>query len=412
MARQYEYWLELLQPRSSVEAKPDSQDQLLAVPTSFEPSFHAHVIYKGLESTSIPLETDFLIATPSAFLDAVPQLNLATLHTIGLDEADSMLYLPNTRFGNQKDAIKWQRHPPPLVGIMQELLGIPASGKSAMSRRGGTSLNMEHDHGKDKRLIVVSATANSVLRDWIVRRSGWIGSRGILGEKQLDWYDFAGSEQAVARSDAQHIEKDESPFQTIGRALLPNADVQHVYYLVDEKGMLMGAEAASSESLSRNSAPTKQGARSLEPLFTAAATLFALKRLTSALLVIPSTQSLTKTLDFLRALGVPATTVQEARDLPTDEPRLYVVSSSSVRGLDLPALEEIFILPGTVEDAQAYLHVAGRVGRMTAGQRRLKGRVCTLARNGEAREEGRVKRFWELLGIDGKLGELPRLNSE
>ena len=70
------------------------------------------------------------------------------------------------------------------------------------------------------------------------------------------------------------------------------------------------------------------------------------------------------------------------------------------------------VLPGTVDDAQSYLHVAGRVVRMGAGQRRPKGKVISLVRQNEDRDEGRVKRFWELLGIEGRPGKVPQLGEE
>ena len=297
---------------------------------------------------------------------------------------------------------------------MKELLREHSSSMTSQTSKQQNAARQPDEETSSKRIIVVSATANSVLRDWIVRRSGWIGSRGILGERQLDWYDFSGLEQ----QDVNSGEEAQGRLQAVGRTLLPSSDVEHVFYRVDEEGMLVQPEdsgprpASSSPGSSALSSAEKSVRINLEPFFTAVSALFALDRVTSALVIVPSTQSLSKTLDFYHSLEVPATTIEDARDLPTDEPRLYVVSASSIRGLDIPALEQVFVLPGTVDDAQSYLHVAGRVGRMGAGQRRPKGKVISLVRQNEDRDEGRVKRFWELLGIEGRPGKVPQLGEE
>ena len=402
-------------PASSNAAEEPSEG---TVQGSLSPLDVSHTVYKGQETLTVPPETDFLIATPSAFIDVVPKVDLSKLDTIALDEADAMLYLPNTRFGNRKEAAKWERHPPPLVNIMQELLSVDESHNQSHRTKDKAKISADATGSQSKRIVAVSATANSVLRDWIVRRSGWIGSQGVLRERQLDWYDFSSPQQQQQQFSGLDSAQ-EGTIQSVSRSLLPSADIEHVFYRIDEEGMI--ASEAGQEPPLASLDPAAQDSSSissrkgssvvdLDPFFTAVSTLFALNRIISGLVIIPSSQSLSKTLDSFHSLEVPATTIEDARDLPSDEPRLYVVSTSSVRGLDIPALEQVYILPGTVEDAQSYLHVAGRVGRMGAGQKRPKGMVVSLVRDGQDREEGRVKRFWELLGIQGKAGDVPKLD--
>ena len=455
IARQMEYWIELLRaavarPAQTTQGQltSDSADTARASvamtsdtrPAEGDTPFSgAQVIYRGLvESLAIEPSTNLLIATPSALLEVLASLRSEDICTIALDEADNMLKLPN-RFSTHKEIEKWERHPPALMGIMEELLALPAKpkpkpslpsrrasnlrkGDRASSRGQGVLSDQPDDDSEapGKRIIAVSATANSVFRDWMVRRSGWMKLKGDLGERQVDWYDFSTAEE----SDAQIASggRDQlSVYQRAGQTLLPKAEVQHLLYRVSSKGDLVADAEISDASAGEASLASASAGRgtppNLEPFFLAASTLFAVEQITSALMLIPSGTSLPKTLDYLHSLDIPATTLAEARrlNLPADEPRLYMVAAEAVRGLDISQLSHIFILPGTVQDSAAYLHTSGRVGRLVGGDgKRLAGKVVSLvsAQTASAvtqREETRIRRFWELLGIEGRLGEVPEL---
>ena len=398
LARQFEYWLELLQTskvtQRTQEASSFGSASFPNTSTRYDRNERAtppdslvtaQVIYRGHTEPELKPSTDFLISTPNALLDLLPAIDLFRLHTVALDEADSMLSLPN-RFASQLEIVRWRRHPPLLQSIMEQIL--------APKRFPPRSKNSEvtiHRPGPGVRLVAISATANSVFRDWLVRRSGWIGSRGILGERQVDWYDFSSDAQGMQPTPG------ETEYQRIGRGMLPQDNIEHTLYAVERTGGVVEVGRQLKEEM-------KAIPEDPERFLLAVATLFALERVTSGLVLIPSGQSLTKTLDTFRSLGVPAATLSEASDLAPDEPRLYVVSIDAVRGLDIADLSHVFLLPALADESSLYLHVAGRVGRLSIGGKRRSGKVICLVSQENERQAERVKRCWELLGIRGTHG--------
>lgn len=390
LARQFEYWLELL--NNSVEDGSEhanhQEELVLTAKKPREPTLlPAQTIYRGAPDLSIKDETSLLVATPSALLDVIDNLNLAGLQIIALDEADSLISPPG-RFATRQEIKKWGLHPPLILSLMERLLRPSRSRRNHAGEAGAPSM--------DRRIIATSATANSVFRDWLVRRSGWLGNeRDGSTRKQMDWYDFesdAGSGEAVYEDDIS-----QSVYQVEGKKRMPQAEIQHYIVKVDQ------AIPAPPEQGNTSAPPTSNGLGQAQDSFIeAVATIFATEAVISGLLIIGSGQSLTKTLEALRDLEVPATTITEAKDLPLDEPRLYVHSVDAVRGLDIPNLSHVFLLPGLAEDANSYLHVAGRVGRLTSRGKRRKGSVYCLVRSGNEHEKHRVDRCWELLGISGE----------
>lgn len=122
-------------------------------------------------------------------------------------------------------------------------------------------------------------------------------------------------------------------------------------------------------------------------MLEAVAATFALDVPRLALLVLPATAAVRKIIFELRQLGVNAhpfdlvadeasrTHVLSQMDEVSDEnPALIVATLATVRGIDLPDLTHVFML-GVPEgrSGDAYLHVAGRVGRF--GRR---GKVITI----------------------------------
>jgi hypothetical protein len=49
-----------------------------------------------------------------------------------------------------------------------------------------------------------------------------------------------------------------------------------------------------------------------------------------------------------------------------DEPLLYVVDQAFVRGLDIPSLSHVFVFANALQESNDYLHIAGRVGRLSS----------------------------------------------
>lgn len=131
-------------------------------------------------------------------------------------------------------------------------------------------------------------------------------------------------------------------------------------------------------------------------MLEAVAATFALDVPRVALLVLPATAAVRKIIFELRQLGVNAhpldlveneasrTHVLSRTDEVADEnPVLIVATLATVRGIDLPDLSHVLMLGVPQErSGDAYLHVAGRVGRF--GRR---GKVITIL---EERKEERI----------------------
>lgn len=110
-----------------------------------------------------------------------------------------------------------------------------------------------------------------------------------------------------------------------------------------------------------------------------------------ALLVIPASAPVQRAVHELREMGLNAHRLDLLRDERGKEfllrkaskfqenPTLLVSTLATTRGVDLPELSHVFILgipegpKVTARAVDAYLHVAGRVGRFGRG-----GRVVTL----------------------------------
>lgn len=418
LAKQFEGWLDRLRTPVLLEDAPSSSETLgasthlqidnakapaeqnsrsvVVKPTSKPYSALQHTQVLHRQSTRpIDISTRFLITTPSYLIDILDSISTEELRTIALDEADEMLKLPN-RFHTHKDEAKWHRHPPLLLAIMDEILS-PAT-------KEGKCANAV----PEKRIVAVSASANSVFRDYMVRRSGWL--KGPLsstdevreGDRQFDWYDFSSEPLTTTTSEGEETQEI-SELQRVGRALMPQAQINHYVAKIDGQGEIVDESTTLTEESEDAASPPTDADR----FFVATATLFALKQVERGLLLIPSSQSLKATLEFLQSVAVPAVGISEAFDTSRKslDPVLYVASVDSVRGLDIPRLEWIFLTPQTKahEDAKDYMHIAGRVGRLLDSQgARGSGNVVSIIDSDNHRQHGKLQNVWQLLGIEGQ----------
>lgn len=133
--------------------------------------------------------------------------------------------------------------------------------------------------------------------------------------------------------------------------------------------------------------------------FEAIATAFALDVPSIALLVLPSSSSVQRAVYELRDMGINAhgmdlligekgrSHLLHGADAREDNPTLLVSTLATTRGVDLPELTHVFILgipegpKVTGRAVDAYVHLAGRVGRFGRG-----GKVVTIVEKGG--EEG------------------------
>ena len=122
-------------------------------------------------------------------------------------------------------------------------------------------------------------------------------------------------------------------------------------------------------------------------MLEAVAATFALDVPRIALLVLPATAAVRKIIFELRQLGVNAHpldlvaneasrahVLSRVDEVSDENPVLIVATLATVRGIDLPDLSHVFML-GVPEgrSGDAYLHVAGRVGRFGG-----RGKVVTV----------------------------------
>jgi superfamily II DNA/RNA helicase len=135
--------------------------------------------------------------------------------------------------------------------------------------------------------------------------------------------------------------------------------------------------------------------------FEAIATAFALDVPKVALLVLPSSSAVQRAVYDLREMGVNAHSLDLLEGSKgrshlllgagEENPTLLVSTLATTRGLDLPELTHVFILgiPGgpkvTGRTVDAYIHIAGRVGRFGRG-----GKVISVVEKGEDIEAGPV----------------------
>jgi len=116
-------------------------------------------------------------------------------------------------------------------------------------------------------------------------------------------------------------------------------------------------------------------------VFEAIATSFAFDVPKLALLVIPSSAPVNRAIYELRRLGVNARGLNLKDEV--NRATMLVGTIASTRGLDLDGLTHVFIIGipegprVTGKSVDAYVHLAGRVGRLLGGEGRVVTVVCT-----------------------------------
>lgn len=103
-----------------------------------------------------------------------------------------------------------------------------------------------------------------------------------------------------------------------------------------------------------------------------------------ALLVIPSTSPVQRAIYELREVGVNAHGLDLLKDRPSGfgavraNPTLLVSTWANTRGLDVRQLTHVFVLGVPDGGVTAYVHIAGRVGRLEGHGKRQKGKVVLV----------------------------------
>uniref|UniRef100_A0A0W0FGR2 ATP-dependent RNA helicase n=1 Tax=Moniliophthora roreri TaxID=221103 RepID=A0A0W0FGR2_MONRR len=347
-----------------------------------------------------------LVATPAGFHEALEKqgdlIDFNLLSTIIIDEIDYLVEtVPKTSPKlAQRLHKKIEKHP----GITREILHTVYGHRGRL-----TSENREelvNEPIRAPQLVVSSATLRNHLKDYLWKESGIIklgvdavtvrGNAVHLHAKEKMastalHRDISHHVLVVSNNRIQNISgaveaEDEGRVVSVsaqndeeGDVILDKSDAE----LEREQGEDLNSYSHSSIHLdtivySMSPSPINQDA------LEAIAAAFALYVPSIALLIVPSTTSVYRAVYDLRSLGVNAFNVDMLQDRNgrmhllsggaekvRANPTLLVTTNAAVRGLDLPALQHVFILgvqnldgeSVTSRTLDAYIHSAGRVGR-------------------------------------------------
>lgn len=144
----------------------------------------------------------------------------------------------------------------------------------------------------------------------------------------------------------------------------------------------------------------------------AIAMAFALDVPSVALLVLPADAPVHRAVNDLRLMGLNAQPLDVVKDengkthlmrrdldAMTENPTLLVSTLASTRGLDLPELSHVFILGVLDGGVDAYMHVAGRVGRFGRGGRVISvvaDRYEVVLKNGHRKKVDEPRMMWTM----------------
>ncbi|KAK7064315.1 P-loop containing nucleoside triphosphate hydrolase protein [Favolaschia claudopus] len=331
-----------------------------------------------------------LVATPQALLDVWRQqpdaLRLKTLSAIVVDEADYLIPTVDLAHRRADDTMKSQH-----AGKTREFLNLVY----------GTSQSMDDDEiepperRRSPQLIVSSATMPRHLVDYVSEDSLWLN--------RDNWVKIYGNATHARRraSLVTHsvLVVHDDMIRNIEGAISKSRDADDPWFRsgrVEADANENADNDAVWQHASDESSDWHEYSKTISPFNPLAletiATLFATQVPTTALLVIPSSAPVQRAVFELRAIGVNA----HGLDLLHDEqveagssrsnPILLVCTWANTRGLDLLDLSHVFILGVPEGGKRAYLHIAGRVGRL---QSRWNGHaVMLVSPNEEATARG------------------------
>ncbi|KIY50578.1 P-loop containing nucleoside triphosphate hydrolase protein [Fistulina hepatica ATCC 64428] len=348
----------------------------------------------GLETLrSIP--PHILIGTPQALIDVYKNdpnaLRLKTLSTVFVDEVDNQVHAVR-ELQHDKKAMsirkkKAARHPGPTTELLDIVFKPHARERESSQEESGLAYQQRRlgqlpRSSRAPQLVMASATLRRHLNQHIFRESGWLVSDCVkVNGRQLH------PPQVPRRGVPQP--------KYIG---LGGAHISHSVLVVTEDGVsnIEGAvrEARTDRgdgALPLDSMPDNVdgvlGYMRLPPtlntnILEAIGMAFALDVPSLAALVLPSSASTSRAVYELRELGINAQELdlkvhgmgQSIADRSSDgageKPKLMVTKMAMVRGLDVPALTHVFVVGlldgnrrASPEMVDAYVHVAGRVGR-------------------------------------------------
>ncbi|MCO5565414.1 hypothetical protein L7F22_019087 [Adiantum nelumboides] len=344
---------------------------------------------------------------------------IRNLKMLVLDEVDEMLNLPG-KFPNQKVIWRHSKHPPPGLELMKKIMSLrkthssgkilPMSGledEKQLNRipkdvRDRTltiakSIERKQNVGEEEdlprfsttplQLVLMSATANAVLRHFFGARTGWLrtGIRDPITKNELGkWIDTTGLSNGVKKADEMEGVRI-LPIGTSFPVQIPK-EINHFSVVIDDVPTqqdqdqqqpsigwrnLKNLKSNDDSEKRRIGKMTNDKSELKTSMLTCLAFIFATQGVRKGMLVIPDSFSLTEITTFLRQIGVPVKPFHEFQsqsetEIGEEDEFLLVTSKSTIRGLDVPGgLTHIFILGlDAIGDATTYTHIAGRVSRL------------------------------------------------
>ncbi|PFH54772.1 hypothetical protein AMATHDRAFT_306 [Amanita thiersii Skay4041] len=430
LAHQYFYWVQRLAACAAVNPPPP----LISLAQVLVRDGDTHLTTGLTFLRETP--PHILIGTPQAIMDVWHKdkevLQLPFLSTVVVDEVDYLIETapkkdPKKSFRSAmlKAAKKIRTHP----GCTRELLNvIYAKRKEYHEWQQDDPRLLQHKRllnlgqrypinpaVRSPQLVLSSATLRSHLRNYLYEESGWLNKANTLkvkGAHKSSSSNFPGAGDHEILGGAKTstpnghgiithsilVVSDKSVVNVKGAVAVETVDPNVEGRETITPHTIFGVES-ETEALDLYSEVATKYANAPSPfnpnVLETVAMAFALDVPCIALLVIPASAPVQRAVHELREMGVNA----HGLDLLSDEkgkrhllnsrssgveenPTLLVSTLASTRGIDLPELTHVFIL-GIPEGPRvsgrgvdAYLHIAGRVGRFGR-----KGKVISIVEN-------------------------------
>ncbi|KAF8807699.1 P-loop containing nucleoside triphosphate hydrolase protein [Phlegmacium glaucopus] len=372
----------------------------------------ASIAYVLVRGTGIPIDKQIkkleenpphiLICTPKALMDVYERnrgaLGLNTLSTIAVDEVDYLVETaarkdPNKsyRLAYEKAKRKVARHP----GPTRQLLDAVYSKRKEWNERRYSSERSEwegegvvgKEWKKTPQLILSSATLRAHLKNYLFEESGWLNKDNLV-KIFRDQYDQGRKKKEVKKSAAGHSGKQGSVLHSvlvvpeegetrnvIGARVGPEIKWTNGEQIEETE---VEADECYDEDYEKTPSPFNSN------VFETIATGFAFDVPRLALLVIPSSAPVNRAVYELRRLGVNAHGLNLKDEVNIlDKATMLVGTIATTRGVDLDGLTHVFIVgipegpQVTGKSVDAYVHLAGRVGRLNGREGRVITVVCT-----------------------------------
>ncbi|KAI9032723.1 P-loop containing nucleoside triphosphate hydrolase protein [Phycomyces nitens] len=295
-----------------------------------------------------------VVGTPGHLLELIQQghLGLNGLDSIILDEADQALRLPK-RYASLRDQQRRAQHPKPAQILIESIFE-----------------NLPMDLEKPQ-LVVSSATLNRPIRHWLTQRQ-WMDDPvfvDITEGTQLD-------------DDAE------------------NPTVSHHCLLLSEDTIRNIKPFEDSQEAGEVERPVADFEDNDDRMLENIAVLKQVEDVRNGILFVGA---LTSTADIKRRLAVHEVEAKDIREYIPGQPispnTLWIANEFSARGMDIPDVSHVFIL-GKPSSVAAYLHMAGRTGRLSPkgfGQ----GKVFSIVRD-DGRMESSMQTMYNLINVPVK----------